>query len=96
MEQLVERLKRDTPTAEALPLLAFTLEKLYRRYESREKIDVQDYEALGGMEGSIQTCIERIVPPTSLSASDGAALRRDLVAVLTALDAAPLPRLWLN
>ena len=31
-----------------------------------------------------------------LVASDGAALRRDLVAVLTALDVAPLPRLWLN
>jgi urease accessory protein len=31
-----------------------------------------------------------------LVAADGAALRRDLVAVLTALDAAPLPRLWLN
>jgi urease accessory protein len=31
-----------------------------------------------------------------LVAPDGAALRRDLVAVLTALDAAPLPRLWLN
>jgi len=31
-----------------------------------------------------------------LVASDGAALRRDLVAVLTALNAAPLPRLWLN
>jgi urease accessory protein len=31
-----------------------------------------------------------------LVASDGAALRRDFVAVLTALAAAPLPRLWLN
>jgi urease accessory protein len=31
-----------------------------------------------------------------LVASDGATLRRDLVAVLAALDAAPLPRLWLN
>ena len=31
-----------------------------------------------------------------LVATDGAALRRDLVAVLTALNAAPLPRLWLN
>ena len=31
-----------------------------------------------------------------LVATDGAALRRDLVAVLTALAAAPLPRLWLN
>jgi urease accessory protein len=31
-----------------------------------------------------------------LVATDGAALRRDLVAALAALDAAPLPRLWLN
>jgi urease accessory protein len=31
-----------------------------------------------------------------LVSTDGAALRRDLVAILTALDAAPLPRLWLN
>jgi urease accessory protein len=29
-------------------------------------------------------------------APDGAALRRDLVAVLTALRADPLPRLWVN
>jgi urease accessory protein len=31
-----------------------------------------------------------------LVAADGAALRRDLLGVLTALGAAPLPRLWLN
>jgi len=31
-----------------------------------------------------------------LVAADGAALRRDLIAVLTALGAGPLPRLWLN
>ena len=31
-----------------------------------------------------------------LVAADGAALRRDLIAVLTALGGIPLPRLWLN
>jgi len=31
-----------------------------------------------------------------LVAADGAILRRDLMTVLTALDAGPLPRLWLN
>jgi urease accessory protein len=31
-----------------------------------------------------------------LVAADGAALRRDLIGVLTAFGAAPLPRLWLN
>jgi urease accessory protein len=31
-----------------------------------------------------------------LAARDGAVLRRDLAAVLAALDGGPLPRLWLN
>ncbi len=31
-----------------------------------------------------------------LVATDGAALRRDLIGVLTALSGMPLPRLWLN
>jgi energy-coupling factor transporter ATP-binding protein EcfA2 len=62
-DELVERLKGDTPTAEALPLLAFTLEKLYRGYARDGSLELQEYESLGGMEGSIQTCVERIVPP---------------------------------
>src|SRR5271165_1544557 len=77
--ELVERLQRDTPTVEALPLLAFTLEKLYRGYASDGKLELQEYVALGGMEGSIQTCIERIVPRDSLSKSDEAALRLTFV-----------------
>ena len=63
--ELVERLKHDTPTVEALPLLAFTLEKLYRGYASDKKLELREYVSLGGMEGSIQTCIERIVPRNS-------------------------------
>ena len=74
-DELVERLKRDTPTVEALPLLAFTLEKLYRGYANDGKLELQEYVSLGGLEGSIQTCIERIIPPNSLSTSDAAALR---------------------
>jgi WD40 repeat protein len=78
-DELVERLKHDTPTAEALPLLAFTLEKLYRGYASDGRLELQDYESLGGMEGSIQKCVERIVPPNSLPASEAAALRLTFV-----------------
>jgi WD40 repeat protein len=78
-DELVERLKRDTPTAEALPLLAFTLEKLYRSYARDGKLELQEYVSLGGMEGSIQTCIERIVPPDSLSAREAVALRLTFV-----------------
>ena len=71
----METLKDDTPTIEALPLLAFTLEKLYRGYASHGKLELQEYVSLGGMEGAIQTCVERIVPPNSLSTNDAAALR---------------------
>jgi WD40 repeat protein len=78
-DELVERLKRDTPTAEALPLLAFTLEKLYRGYASDGELELKDYVSLGGMEGAIQTCIDRIVPRNSLSASEAVALRLTFV-----------------
>jgi len=71
-DELVERLKHDTPTAEALPLLAFTLEKLYRGYASDGRLEFRDYESLGGIKGSIQKCVERIVPPHSLPASEAA------------------------
>ena len=77
--ELVERLQRDTPSVEALPLLAFTLEKLYRRYAKEGKLELQEYVALGGMDGSIQACIERIVPRDSLSTNDAAALRLSFV-----------------
>ncbi len=64
-DDLLARLEYDTPSTEALPLLAFTLEKLYREgdAENDHKLDLSEYERLGGMEGSIQKCIERIVPP---------------------------------
>jgi hypothetical protein len=78
-DELVERLQRDTPSVEALPLLAFTLEKLYRGYASDGKLELQEYVSLGGMEGSIQTCIERIVRRDSLCAGDEAALRLSFV-----------------
>jgi WD40 repeat protein len=78
-DELVERLQRDTPTVEALPLLAFTLEKLYRGYASDGKLELKEYVAVGGMEGSIQTCVERIVRRDSLSKSEAAALRLSFV-----------------
>jgi hypothetical protein len=59
---LLAQLIKDTPTAEALPLLAFTLEKLYRRYTGDGRLELEDYTTLGGMEGAIQKSVEQIVP----------------------------------
>ena len=50
----------------------------------------QDFAGEVGVSAWNGLALARLVAP------DGAALRRDLVGVLTALAAEPLPRLWLN
>lgn len=42
----------------ALPLLSFTLNRLYRDYQTREKIDLEDYQAMGGIAGVIEAAVE--------------------------------------
>jgi formylglycine-generating enzyme required for sulfatase activity len=54
---LTERLMVDAQGADALPLLAFTLERLYADYGSEGKLTVAEYEKLGGVQGSIEEAI---------------------------------------
>lgn len=44
---------------DALPLLAFTLERLYVEYGDRGQLKLADYQALGGIKGSIEAAVER-------------------------------------
>jgi formylglycine-generating enzyme required for sulfatase activity len=75
---LLERLVNDSGGKDALPLLAFTLEKMWEQYQMRggpatgprgERWDmtVADYERLGGVEGSVslraRDCWDPIVSP---------------------------------
>ncbi len=76
--ELLEKIEKDTPNSEALPLLAYTLEKLYRLYAGNKQLELKNYDDLGGMEGAIQKSIERIVP-ASLPAESLAALRLSFV-----------------
>ena len=50
----------------------------------------------GGFAGEVGVSAFNGLALARLVAADGAALRRDLVGVLTAFNAVPLPRLWLN
>jgi hypothetical protein len=54
---LTERLIADAQGADALPLLAFTLERLYADYGSEGKLTPAEYEKLGGVQGSIAEAI---------------------------------------
>ncbi len=59
-ERLVETLIKDTAAegADPLPLLAFTLERLYWRHgKALRKLEPEHYEALGGLTGSIEAAI---------------------------------------
>jgi WD40 repeat protein len=54
---LTERLIADAQGADALPLLAFTLERLYVDYGSEGMLTVAQYDKLGGVQGSIEAAI---------------------------------------
>jgi WD40 repeat protein len=64
-EEFINRLIGDVAnTPGALPLLSFTLSELYRRYLQRRGNDralcEEDYEALGGVGGSLRTRAEEV------------------------------------
>jgi hypothetical protein len=55
---LTDRLVGDMEGADALPLLAFTLERLFIEHGGDGKLSLEDYEQLGGIRGSIEAAIE--------------------------------------
>ena len=62
---LTERLIADAQGADTLPLLAFTLERLYADYGSEGKLTLAEYEQLGGMKGSIEAAIAQALAEPS-------------------------------
>ena len=59
--RLVEQLIADTETKNALPLLAFTLRELYERYASDQVLDMAEYQALGGLSGSVAKAADAVL-----------------------------------
>jgi hypothetical protein len=60
--QLTNRLLDDIEAGggkDALPLLALTLEQLYREYGRSGVLRLKDYEAFGGLKGAINAAVER-------------------------------------
>lgn len=95
-EGLVDALLADIETGsakDALPLLAFTLERLYSEYHASGHLRLSHYYDLGGVKGSIEAAVER-----ALEAADAdstipktrvvrlALLRRGLIPWLAGID----------
>jgi formylglycine-generating enzyme required for sulfatase activity len=74
---------------DALPLLAFTLERLYDEYHASGHLELEHYNRLGRVKGSIEAAVER-----ALKAADGdPRIARDRVARLALLRRGLIP--WL-
>jgi len=78
---------------DALPLLAFTLERLYGEYHARGSLKLAHYEALGRIKGSIEAAVERALKAADADptiprdrAARLALLRRGLIPWLAGID----------
>jgi hypothetical protein len=58
-EELVSALINDAPEEDALPLLAFTLQRLWRRYAAGGVISKDNYVSVGGLRQLIEDAAER-------------------------------------
>jgi hypothetical protein len=69
---LTEHLVADAQGADALPLLAFTLERLYADYASSGQLNLDNYLSLGGVQGSIEAAVTNALaePGNSLPATE--------------------------
>jgi formylglycine-generating enzyme required for sulfatase activity len=55
--ELVEVLVAKAQGADALPLLAFTLQRMFDLFHKEQRLTLADYEAMGGIEGSIDRAL---------------------------------------
>lgn len=68
---LVEVLIEDAGGKDALPLLAFTLQRLWRQYQSQKHIAKANYDSVGKLSGLIEDAAERALRGVDPSAAQG-------------------------
>ncbi len=68
---LVEALMSDAGGKDALPLLAFTLQRLWRQYEKEKRIRKENYDSVGKLSGLIEDAAERALRGLDPSAHQG-------------------------
>ena len=99
---LTEQLIADSQGADSLPLLAFTLERLYADFGAEDRLTLEQYDLIGRVKGSIEAGVDQAlgdpgrapsIPPTR--EAQFAALRAAFIPWLARIDpesGAPLRR----
>jgi hypothetical protein len=73
---LSERIVEDVHTADALPLLAYTLKELHDRGGTDRHLTLAEYQSLGGVQGAIAAKLETVLSDPEPTTEEAAALRR--------------------
>ena len=84
---LVEAMVRDTDTQNALPLLAFTLRRLYERYGQDGRLTIGEYETLGGLKGAIREEAQQLLTEANPSPEELEALHAAFIPAMVRIDA---------
>jgi len=84
---LVEAMVNDTGTRDALPLLAFTLRRLYERFGDDGRLTVGEYEALGRLEGAIREEAQRVIAEATPTPDELDALHAAYVPAMVRINA---------
>ena len=81
-EGLARRMVAAAATQDALPLLAFTLRELYEGFGKDGMLEIEEYEQLGELEGSVARSAEKLLSAASLTAAAENRLRDALLAMV--------------
>jgi len=84
---LVESMVNDTGTRDALPLLAFTLRRLYEHFGGDGRLTLDEYESLGRLEGAVREEAQRIIAETDPNPEELEALHAAFVPTLVRINA---------
>ena len=76
---LSDRLVRDTPSGDALPLLAFTLRELWVGRADGAGLTLQQYDDFGGLAGAVQRKADEVLSTSGATAEEIEALERAFI-----------------
>jgi hypothetical protein len=83
---LSERIVEDVHTADALPLLAYTLKELNDRGGADRRLTLDEYQSLGGVQGAIAAKLETVLSDPDPTTDEARALQRAFTRYLIRVD----------
>jgi WD40 repeat protein len=83
---LSKQIIEDVHSADALPLLAYTLKELHDRGDADRRLTLDEYRVLGGVQGAIAAKLESVLSDPEPTTEEAVALRRAFTRYLIRVD----------